>query len=425
MRSYSKFEPAFWSGPVGRKLRTLDVQTRLVACYLLTAPSSNMIGLYYLPPATLAYETGLSIDEVLLALQALDRIEFCSWAAEDDLVWVRDMARCQLGDELRERDKRIPAIEKLLAQHRDSPLAARFMAAYGAAFKLRPFTSESPSKGPSGRRADAPDDEDATVIDRKPHHSPSEGASKGHIKGPPKALRSQEQEQEKDQEKEDPPPPPADAGGAGGGGAVSSAVPGMTRIRRQHPLDAPQGATPPDDGARLRASVYLERFAELYQAHLGIPYVANPGRDFEPAVRLVTAFSDADLDALTVAYLSRPTSYDDNRPRTPGRLTYLTPQLLARRARAMPSPSSGRPAVAICRHDPPCGKRSDCVSAYAKALLAGDPAAVPELMRAEVETYAARLREAEKELERRGVPRPSRVPLPAPNAIEEPAHVVA
>jgi hypothetical protein len=49
MRDYAKVAPTFWNGETGKKIRELGRDAQVVALYLITCPSSNWIGLYYLP----------------------------------------------------------------------------------------------------------------------------------------------------------------------------------------------------------------------------------------------------------------------------------------------------------------------------------------------------------------------------------------
>ena len=71
MRDYSRVSPRFWTGKTGRAIRRSDCDAALVvALYLMTAPTSNMIGLYYLPLITIAHETGCTQDDVAEAKQA-------------------------------------------------------------------------------------------------------------------------------------------------------------------------------------------------------------------------------------------------------------------------------------------------------------------------------------------------------------------
>ena len=63
MREYAKVAPAFWTGETGRHLRG-DANAQRVAFYLMTCPSANMIGLYYLPLPVLAHEIGISLQGI-------------------------------------------------------------------------------------------------------------------------------------------------------------------------------------------------------------------------------------------------------------------------------------------------------------------------------------------------------------------------
>ena len=62
MREYAKVAPTFWSGETGKALRKRGVEGPLVALYLMSAPGSNMLGLYYQPVLFMAHETGLGVE---------------------------------------------------------------------------------------------------------------------------------------------------------------------------------------------------------------------------------------------------------------------------------------------------------------------------------------------------------------------------
>jgi len=49
MRDFAKVCGQFWIGETGRKLRAAGRDAQTVALYLITCPSANMLGLYYLP----------------------------------------------------------------------------------------------------------------------------------------------------------------------------------------------------------------------------------------------------------------------------------------------------------------------------------------------------------------------------------------
>lgn len=62
MREYCRVSPRFWFQGSGKRLRD-DPEAQIVALYLLTCPTSTMLGLYYLPMPTLAHDLGMTVDK--------------------------------------------------------------------------------------------------------------------------------------------------------------------------------------------------------------------------------------------------------------------------------------------------------------------------------------------------------------------------
>jgi hypothetical protein len=162
MREYGKIAPTFWTGETGKKIRKKGLIARVVACYLLTAPGSNMLGTYYLPLVVMSHEVGISIEEASKALASLSEVDFAHYDDESEYVFVLNMARYQIGERLNENDKRVTGIKNQLETLRKTPFFNQFLNRYREAFHLQDI-------------------------------SPSEASSKPH--------RSQEQEQEQEQEK--------------------------------------------------------------------------------------------------------------------------------------------------------------------------------------------------------------------------------
>jgi hypothetical protein len=98
MREYSRVSPRFWVGTTGRQIRKLGADHQVLALYLMTSPQANMIGLYYLPIAYMAHETGIDHKACGRALSDLMSARFCSYDHEAEVVWVCEMARHQIGD---------------------------------------------------------------------------------------------------------------------------------------------------------------------------------------------------------------------------------------------------------------------------------------------------------------------------------------
>lgn len=143
MRDYSKASPTFWTGETGRQIRAIvakdlrlgrDVQ--VTAFYLFTCPSSNWIGLYYLPFPTLCHEIGISREAGVKALQTLEEIDFAYYDMEGELVWLPGAAKFQIAGSLKPGDNRIIGIVKSLQQHAKHWFARDFYDRYAGLYHL-------------------------------------------------------------------------------------------------------------------------------------------------------------------------------------------------------------------------------------------------------------------------------------------------
>lgn len=171
MRDYAKIGPKAWQGATFKVLRKKGPKALVVGLYLMSAPTSNMLGLYSLPVLYMAHETGLGPEGASEGL--LDCIEagFCSYDEDSEMVWVHEMAKYQIAEALSSGDKRCKGIQKDYDALPDNPFLSSWFDRYAGAYHL------------TKRRG-------------KPEGEPQE--DKGHTK----PLRSQEQEQEKEQEQE-------------------------------------------------------------------------------------------------------------------------------------------------------------------------------------------------------------------------------
>lgn len=181
MRDYSRVSGRLWTGRTGRALRK-DRDAQVVAFYLLTAPTSNMIGLYSLTLPALCHETGIGEEAVRRCLDLLAGLDFAHYDEESETVWVVNMCRWQIGElELSKGDKRVKGIQKDVEGVASSPLLTGFLERYAKGYHL-PFArgvvtpSGTPSEGlqkpsqakPSKAKqsdvgADAPDDDPVDV----------------------------------------------------------------------------------------------------------------------------------------------------------------------------------------------------------------------------------------------------------------------
>ena len=218
MRDYGIVSPRFWIGETGRKLRSMPYAQR-VAMYLLTAPASEMTGVYYCPVATILNDVGLpseslardhegALKAVIEALKALQSLDFCEFDFDSEYVFVKEMARWQIAEKLYPTDTRVKGIIKTV-ESMPEPMRSRFIARYNDDFSLG-FEVEKQQK----------------------NEAPSE------------PLRSQEQEQEQDINKD-----VSDE-------TSSSDSPALT-------LDGES------DGPKRAPSVPLQKIVDTYNAKLG------------------------------------------------------------------------------------------------------------------------------------------------------------
>ena len=68
MREFAKVSPQLWTCDLGRKIKNLGIEARVVSLYLLTNPSAHMTGVYYIPVVLIAHEVGLSVEQATLQL---------------------------------------------------------------------------------------------------------------------------------------------------------------------------------------------------------------------------------------------------------------------------------------------------------------------------------------------------------------------
>lgn len=122
------------------------MEAQLVALYLMTSPHANMIGVFHLPVMYLAHETGLTIPAATAALQRLADKDFCTYEAESEWIFVHRFAANQIGEELKEGDKRIKGVLNEIAKVPDGICLAAFTKRYSTPFHLGISPSEAPSK---------------------------------------------------------------------------------------------------------------------------------------------------------------------------------------------------------------------------------------------------------------------------------------
>jgi len=145
MRDYGKVSPQFWVGKTGKMLRG-NLEAQVLALYLMTSPHANMIGIYYCPVEYMAKETGLTIEGASKALQRLVDIDFCTYEAEEELVFVHSFAEHQIGESLKPSDKRVTGVINELEKVPKGKCYQSFRARYCVPFNLPIVGKQEPEK---------------------------------------------------------------------------------------------------------------------------------------------------------------------------------------------------------------------------------------------------------------------------------------
>jgi len=138
MRDYGKVLPQYWIGETGRRLRAAGRDAQLLGLYLLTCPSANMLGLYYLPLPLLAHEIGMDAATVTQALARIAEAGFAYYDAASEMAWIPEMARFQLGSGLKKDDNRVRAIHREYQALPAHPFLQAFYEKYRTAYHLEP-----------------------------------------------------------------------------------------------------------------------------------------------------------------------------------------------------------------------------------------------------------------------------------------------
>ena len=154
MRDFAKFTPQFWTGHTGRTIHDRCPEGTVVAAYLISSPHSNALGLYYLPKLYIPHETGLGSEGAIKGLQRAIEAGFCHYDDSSEMVFVPEMARMQIAEQLEPKDNRCRWVQKEYDALPENPFLACFYEKYAAAFHLenmrrKLIQTASPLKGAS------------------------------------------------------------------------------------------------------------------------------------------------------------------------------------------------------------------------------------------------------------------------------------
>jgi hypothetical protein len=191
MRDYARIAPHFWTGTTGRKIRAAGRNAQVIALYLITAPSANMLGLYYLPLPVLCHEVGISVQGARAALRSLSEVGFAHYDDQTEHIWVPEMARFQIGETLRPSDKWVAGVWRELQKRKSCRFALEFHRKYRERFHL----PEMADLAQGSRSLEGP----SKVLHALEQELEQE---QERLEGPSKVLHGQEQERELELEQE-------------------------------------------------------------------------------------------------------------------------------------------------------------------------------------------------------------------------------
>jgi uncharacterized phage protein (TIGR02220 family) len=138
MREFAKISPQIWTSEMGRKIKNLGLEARVISFYLSSNPSAHMTGVYYIPIVLIAHEAGLSVEKATIALDGLCQIGYCTYDYENEYVWVHDMGINQVcATQLKSNDNRVSAINPHYALLPELSFLQNFYNKYARLFLLK------------------------------------------------------------------------------------------------------------------------------------------------------------------------------------------------------------------------------------------------------------------------------------------------
>lgn len=161
MRTFAQIVPTFWSRGSGRKLRDKPY-ARLLALYFMTSPASTMIGLYYVSRRTILEDVGIPETEFAGALAAVQETGIAYYDQSEELVYVPQGARYQVGATLSTGDRKRGTILGQLGLYGNHPFVLQWITRYYDAYSLGHEGLARPRNAPSDAPSLAPSDGTAT-----------------------------------------------------------------------------------------------------------------------------------------------------------------------------------------------------------------------------------------------------------------------
>ncbi len=135
MRTFAQIVPTFWMRGSGKKLRGKP-WAQLVALYLMSNSESSMIGMYYVSRRKIVEEVGMPDGEFDQAIADVREVSIAFYDSEEELVFLPEGARHQIGPVLKAGDRKRPNVIKQLEVFGNHPFVAQWIARYHEPYAL-------------------------------------------------------------------------------------------------------------------------------------------------------------------------------------------------------------------------------------------------------------------------------------------------
>ena len=141
MRTYATVRGTFWVRGSGKRLRG-NPEAQVLAMYLMTCCQGTLCGLFSIALPTIAHETGLPLERLPELFEAIG--EIAKYDPDEELCWVPNAAREQIGETMAPKDKRRGGLLRELKQFEGHAFHREFIQLYWEAYSLE---KPSPSQG--------------------------------------------------------------------------------------------------------------------------------------------------------------------------------------------------------------------------------------------------------------------------------------
>ena len=145
-KTYNRIPANFWTTPEAHALRQAGPEACLVACYLLTSPHANMLGIFYLPLQYASLDCGLSVEDLSKTLVQLSALNFCHYDTTRQYIWVVDMLRYQVGLHLSMTEKQLKGLYDSCSHLPALSFMEKFYTSYAMLFDCNEDTTENTSE---------------------------------------------------------------------------------------------------------------------------------------------------------------------------------------------------------------------------------------------------------------------------------------